>query len=287
MDERDWLLLKALRDTRNITKAADMLNTSQPGLSKRLRLLEEYLGVNIGLRNNNGVEFTPAGEYLAEYASNMLDQYRAVQEHLNDMGSEVKGTLRIGATNYCISYILPAILAAFKREYPLVEFLVTSAWSSDVIKSVGNGEVHIGFVRNDNAVLPERVLLCSERTFICSTKIIDFESLPDEPQIAYKSDSLVAEELNLWWAENYKRPPKIAMMVDRAGSSVEMVMEGVGYAFLTEKISERMDGIQKYEIRHPDGRPYTRNTWLIPNQDAKQLQIVSNFLQFVTKRVYA
>lgn len=282
MGEKDWLLLKTLRDTRNITKAAEMLNTSQPGLSKRLRMIEERFGANIALRNRSGVEFTPAGEVLVEYAAAMLEGLRAVQERVNDIGSAIQGTLRIGASHSSISFILPKILSAFKKKYPYVEFLVTSAWSSDVIKLVGNGEVHVGFVRNDNAKpLPGRVLLCTEKTYICSTKEIDLARLPDEPQIAYKSDPFVTADLDLWWAENYKRPPKIAIAVDRLGASIEMVLNGLGYAFLTEKIVETMVGIYKYEIKHPDGQPYERRTWVIPNQDAKDLRLVAAFLEFV------
>ena len=281
MDEKDWLLLKTLSDTRNITKAANLLNTSQPGLSKRLQVLEERFGTSIALRNKSGIEFTPAGEYLIGYAEEMLDQLRSVRERINDMGTEIKGTLRIGASNYCISYILPEILAQFKKMHPYVEFMVTSAWSSDIIKMVGNGEVHIGFIRNDSTLLPERILLLTERTFICSTKKIDLSSLPDEPQIAYKSDPLVASNLHMWWAEHYKRPPKIAMVVDRLGSCVEMVHKGLGWAFLSEKMILQMKGIQKYEVKHRDGQPYARHTWMIPNHDAKQLRMVSSFLDFV------
>lgn len=284
MDDRDWYMLRALRETRNITRAAELLNTSQPGLSKRLRLLEERFGLSIALRNKGGIEFTPAGECIMEYGAEMIDRLQALHERLDDMGAEIKGTLRIGASNYCISYILPQLLAAFKQEYPHVEFLVTSAWSSDIIKKVGSGEVHIGFIRNDNLLLPERILLCTERTFICSTKAIDLERLPEEPQIAYKSDPVVASELHTWWAENYKTSPRIAMMVDRLGSSVEMVLEGLGYAFLSEKMTEKMQGVQRYEIRHPDGRLYLRNTWVVPNPDAKQLRLVSCFLEFIAKQ---
>lgn len=286
MDEKDWLLLQALRDTRNITKAASTLNTSQPGVSKRLQMLEERFGTSIALRSKSGIEFTPAGEYLVDYACEMLDKLRTVHEHINDMGSEIKGTLRIGASNYCVSYILPEILSAFKTRYPQVEFLVTAAWSSDITRMVSSGEVHVGFIRNDNTLLPERYLLVTERTFICSTKKLNLKNLPDEPQIAYKSDPLVRSELNTWWAENYKKPPKIAMVVDRLVSTVDMVLKGLGYSFLSEIMTLRMKGIHKYEVKHRDGQPYSRHTWVVPNQDAKQLCMVSSFLQFIADNPY-
>lgn len=287
MDEKDWLLLKALRDARNITKAANVLHTSQPALSKRLQALEDRFGTSIALRNKSGIEFTPAGEFLADYAAEMLEKLQWVHEHVNDMDKEIKGTLRIGASNYCISYILPEILAEFKKEYPLVEFMVASAWSTDVIRQVGSGEVHIGFIRNDNAAPPERILLVRERTFICSTKEINLECLPDEPQIAYKSDPMVKGALAVWWAEKYKKPPKIAMVVDRLGSTVDLVLKGLGYAFLSEIMTQKMQGLYRYEVKHPDGRPYVRNTWVAPNQDAKQLRIVAGFLRFIENRTFS
>ena len=284
MDEKDLLLLKALRDTRNITKAANMLHTSQPGLSKRLRALEERFGTGIALRNKNGIEFTPAGEYLAQHAVAMLDQLRFVQQQIHDMGSEIKGTLRIGASHYSVSFLLPDILAAFKEKYPQVEFLVIADWSSDILKMVTSGEAHIGFIRNNNAPLSERILLCTEKTFVCSAKKIDLQSLPDEPQIAYRTDPLVAAEMHLWWARQYKKPPRIGMMLDRLSSSVDLVLKGLGWAFLTEKITERMQDIQKYELKHPDGQPYARHTWVVSNQDARQLRMVAAFLDFIAQR---
>lgn len=285
MDEKDWLLLRALRDTRNITKAADLLNTSQPGLSKRLQLLEDRFGASIALRNKSGIEFTPAGEYLVEYAAEMLDRLRLAHEEVNDLGAEIKGTLRIASSNYCINFFLPDILAAFKKEHPHVEFLVTSAWSSDVVKKVASGEAHVGFIRNDNTLLPERILLCMERTFICSTRKINLDNLPDEPQIDYKSDTLVRSALYMWWLEHYKKPPKIAMSVDRVGSSVEMVRKGLGWAFLSEKMADMLPEVWKHEVKHPDGRPHMRHTWVVSSQDAKQLRMVSSFLEFIVNRV--
>jgi DNA-binding transcriptional LysR family regulator len=287
MDEKDWLLLKALRDTRSVTKAANMLHTSQPGLSKRLRMLEERFGTGIALRNKNGIEFTPAGEYLVRYAVAMLEQLRFVQQHIHDMDSEIKGTLRIGASHYSVSFLLPDILAAFKKSHPHVEFLVIADWSSDVLKMVTSGEAHIGFIRNNNAPFSERVLLCTERTFICSAGEIDLPSLPDEPQIAYRTDPLVSAEMHLWWARHYKKPPRIGMMLDRLSSSVDLVLKGLGWAFLTEKITERMQGIQRCEIKHPDGQPYVRHTWVVSNQDARQLRVVAAFLDFIAKRAFA
>lgn len=62
MDERDFELLITLNETENITHAADRLYISQSSLSKRIRAIEQELGICILLRSRHGVHFTPEGE---------------------------------------------------------------------------------------------------------------------------------------------------------------------------------------------------------------------------------
>ena len=62
MDEKDFELLQALADSRNITKAADKLYITQSALSKRIRSIERELGVELLLRSHQGIRFTPSGE---------------------------------------------------------------------------------------------------------------------------------------------------------------------------------------------------------------------------------
>ena len=66
MDEKDFELLEALDETRNITHAADKLYMTQSALSKRIKSMEQELGVEILLRSRQGIRFTPAGEKVLE-----------------------------------------------------------------------------------------------------------------------------------------------------------------------------------------------------------------------------
>ena len=72
MKTSDWALIQTLYECRNITRAAAQLYISQPTLTKRLRAIEEELGVVIALRGKRGVTFTPEGEYLAVKATQFL-----------------------------------------------------------------------------------------------------------------------------------------------------------------------------------------------------------------------
>lgn len=281
MDEKDWLILKTLHEKRNITKTAAAVHISQPALSKRLQQIEERFGVRVAVRGKSGVELTPAGEYLAACSHEILNRMRSIGEHINNLGDEVKGTLRIGASYFCTKYALPDVLMRFKEQYPEVEFHLQSSWSSDVFKKLRAGDIHVAFIRNEMAGAAERYLLFRERTYICSRKELDLACLPEEPHIQYHSDPLVRADLEAWWNDHYTDPPRVAMVVDRVDSAVDMVLKGLGYSFFSEFMVKQMPAVHRYEMRRLSGEHYYRNTWVIPNKAAKQLKIVQRFVEFV------
>lgn len=69
MDERDFELLIALNETKNITRAADKLFITQSSLSKRIHAIEKELDICLLLRSRQGVHFTPEGEVVLKRAT--------------------------------------------------------------------------------------------------------------------------------------------------------------------------------------------------------------------------
>ena len=110
MKTSDWALIQTLYECRNITRAAAQLYISQPTLTKRLRAIEEELGVVIALRGKRGVTFTPEGEYLAVKATQFLSLMDEVNRHLTELKEEPSGTLCIGASNSMARFSRPGLL---------------------------------------------------------------------------------------------------------------------------------------------------------------------------------
>ena len=92
MDEKDFELLEVLDETRNITHAADKLYMTQSALSKRIKSMEQELGVEILLRSRQGIRFTPAGEKVLEHSRAALKQMeqlrRAMVESITALKAE-------------------------------------------------------------------------------------------------------------------------------------------------------------------------------------------------------
>ena len=85
MDERDWKIISLLYKHKNITKTANELYISQPALTGRIKQIEQDLGVPILNRSNRGVEFTPHGVFVAEFANHLLGEISNFRENLGGL----------------------------------------------------------------------------------------------------------------------------------------------------------------------------------------------------------
>src|SRR6476659_6800815 len=84
----------------NVTTAAQALHTSQPGVSKQIRLLEEELGLTLCVRDGRALKrLTPAGEELAARALRMLREAQALKSLAKDLKHSDRGSLSIGTTH--------------------------------------------------------------------------------------------------------------------------------------------------------------------------------------------
>lgn len=283
MEYRDWHILQTLFQEQNITRTAEILYISQPALTKRLRQIEKEFGVQIVHRKSRGVDFTPQGEYLAKCADEMLLRLRKIKEHVANMENQVKGTLRLGVSNYFARYKLPMLLMRFKQEYPDVEFKVSTGWSKDVYKSVYNQDVHVGFVRGNYNWTDKKLLLFEETVCVVSKEPFDPQDLPSLPRIDYETDPLLRALIEDWWTENYSQPPLIGMEVDKADTCREMVASGLGYAILPRFVLNGKDDLYMVELKDKTGNPIKRKTWMFYHEESMELMMVNAFVRFMEK----
>ena len=283
MDERDWLVLQTLFNEKNITKAANKLYISRPALTNRLKQMEKEFGVQIVNRGRRGVQFTPQGEYLAKCADDMLLKLQHIKENVLNMEKKITGTLRLGVSTFFTDYKLPGLLKLFKDEYPDIEFKVVTGWSNEIIHLAYNQDVHVAFVKGDYSWKGGKKLLFEEPIYVASKERIALEDLPDLPRIDYRTDQNLRTVVDNWWAENYTKPPLISIDVDKAGTSKNMMANGLGYAILPGMLLSDLKDICKIAIRAKDGQPIIRKTWMVFHEESLQLNIVRAFVEFIER----
>ncbi len=105
----------------NVSQAAQHLYSSQPGISKQIRLLEDELGVQIfSRRGKHLVEITPAGHAILETSGEILQQVKKIQALAQEHSDEHRGALSLATTHTQCRYVLPPVIRRFIAKYPEV-----------------------------------------------------------------------------------------------------------------------------------------------------------------------
>jgi len=114
-------ICEVARHDLNVSATAQSLYTSQPGISKQIRLLEDELGVEIFERSGKHLtRVTPAGEAILEKAGEILRKVESIKQVAQEFRNDQKGTLSIATTHTQARYALPATIKAFMERYPEV-----------------------------------------------------------------------------------------------------------------------------------------------------------------------
>lgn len=105
----------------NVSATAEWLYTSQPGVSKQIRMLEDELGVQIFLRSGKQLTtITPAGEAIITLAGKILGEVDNIKRIAREFSDQKRGSLSIATTHTQARYVLPPVIKAFAAKYPEV-----------------------------------------------------------------------------------------------------------------------------------------------------------------------
>jgi DNA-binding transcriptional LysR family regulator len=164
----------------SLTRAAKELYISQPAVTSQIHKLEQEYNASLFYRRERGVELTPAGKILFEYARRIDGIYDEAAEELSALSGSVQGALRVGATLTIGEYVLPSVMGRFKAEYPNVDILLEVENTSRIVEQVASGVLDCGLVEGpfENGMIRAEKLADDELTFICSPRH-KFADMPD------------------------------------------------------------------------------------------------------------
>ncbi len=137
-------LCEVARRGLSVSAAAQALFTSQPGVSKQIKGLEEELGIEIFVRNGKRlVSITEPGLAVIAIAERMLADAANLKRAGEDFAGEKFGTLTIATTHTQARYALPKAVAAFKRRYPKVQLFIHQGNPTQICEQVARGEADL------------------------------------------------------------------------------------------------------------------------------------------------
>ena len=180
----------------NVSATAQSLFTSQPGISKQIRLLEDELGVEIFARSGKHLtHITPAGEVILELAGEMLRKSDAIKRVAQEFSDETSGTLSIATTHTQARYVLPPIIKDFMSGYPKVSLQMQQGTPPQIAEMAAEGSVDFAIATealqqfNSLVLLPcyrwNRCIVVPKGHPLTQVERLTLEAVAEHPIVTY------------------------------------------------------------------------------------------------------
>ncbi|MES2975306.1 MAG: CysB family HTH-type transcriptional regulator [Pseudomonadota bacterium] len=259
--------LRAVRETArsgfNLTEVAEALNTSQPGISRQIRELEEELGVDIFVRAGKRLtQLTPPGEVVLPIIERLLVEAGNLKRAGEDFAAQDAGRLSIAATHSQARYALPTVVRDFRRIYPKVTLLLHQGSPRQVAEMLLSGEADVGIATEalagygDLAALPtyrwtHSVIVPPEHELLQLGRPVTLNDLARFPIITYETGFTGRAHTDEAFASADIKPDIVlsAMDADVIKTYVELGL-GIGIVASIAFDSERDRTLRAIDVGH-------------------------------------
>ena len=246
----------------SFSNAAESLHTSQPGISKQMRLLEQELGVDLFIRSGNRIiDLTEPGRRIVDIANTVLRQIESIKAAAQEFTGGETGRLHVAATFTLARYVLPRALQHFVAKYPKVELTLLHGSSDQICKLVVSGEADVALVTQPAGDFPDLLLLeygpLPRALFVpaghplTSAKILNLKSISAYPLVTLDAGSHGQARMGELFASHGLQPDIVL-----SGANIDVVKAfveaGLGIAILPRLAFEpaRDSGLRVLDVDH-------------------------------------
>ena len=280
---------QVMANIRHFTRAARMLDVTQPALSRSMAKLEKDLDAPLFKRSDGEIELTPEGERLLRRVDRILREVDSAREEASNAHAEVSKEFRLSFIHSLGSYALPHILQDFRALYPDIRIQLNQQDSAALALQVAAGETDLCLCSTiPTTEYSAWVYLWSEELFVtvplghrfAEREKINLQELEDEPLVAMKSSYslriLVDQFFDLAGIH-----PEITFEGDDVSTISGLVAAGLGVSLLP-----KLAGVEHPELRYiPVSFPICKRAVGIAWNTQRQLPPAAIcFQQFLIRR---
>ncbi|QIL89151.1 HTH-type transcriptional regulator CysB [Microbulbifer harenosus] len=180
----------------NVSATAQSLFTSQPGISKQIRLLEDELGVEIFARSGKHLtRVTPAGEAILKTAGEIMRKVENIKQVAQEFSNDKRGSLAIATTHTQARYALPPVIKAFIARYPEVSLHMHQGTPMQISEMAADGTADFAIATealelfSDLVMMPvyrwNRCILVPKGHELCQLSKLTLEDVAKFPIVTY------------------------------------------------------------------------------------------------------
>ncbi|MDO4177997.1 MAG: LysR family transcriptional regulator [Phascolarctobacterium sp.] len=244
MDIKQIEYFKTLCETKNYTKAAELLHIAQPSLSVAIKKLEEELDTQLLVRDNKKVLLTIAGSVFLTECNNVLKQFSHLEMVMEEFRETEHKPLKIAFPSTIGAWLWPVLLNDFSQSHPEVKLQIEDLSTREIIERIDNDELEIGYGVIDYNSSPEIVsetlshdnlkLLLNIHDPLSQGERIDIHALEGKRIIMYKKGSSITEQLFLQEIASNNINVEIQYVKEQA-TVFNLVAQNIGAAVVLDK----------------------------------------------------
>ena len=189
-------IFEVVQNDFNISKAANFLHTSQPGVSKQIQLLEDEVGVQIFQRNGKRLTgLTEPGQQVFDSIAEIIREEKNIKRVSEEYEKKDTGNFTIATTHTQARYKLPNVVEEFVKKYPKINLNIHQGNPSQVTEQIVNGDADVGIATESIGLhdkifcIPcyswNRIIVMPKSHPLNEEKIITLEHLATYPLITY------------------------------------------------------------------------------------------------------
>lgn len=259
MELRQLEYFRMVSRLNNVTRAAERLHVAQPSITVAIKKLEEELGVQLFDRSQKKITLTSEGRVFLDRVEQILGMLEEAVIEMQDYQELKKGTIKVGVPPMIGSFIFPEIFAAFRKQYPQIDFIITEDGSIAVRELLEEGVLDLGMIiMKEESKYLDTVLIQENQIVAClpldhplaDKTTISFDDLRKEKFIMLKEDTyhrkVILEE-----CEKSGYYPEIIISSSQTETIRALVASGLGISFLLESIAKRKKDLVSIPLVNP------------------------------------
>ncbi len=149
MDDHKLRVFCTVAEVKSFSKASEIIHLTQPAVSLQIQALEEFYETKLLNRTSSRVSLTPPGEVLYQYAKEILSLYADAEKNIGKLTGLIKGSIVIGASPTIGNYILPRVIADFRKVYPRIKVNLFIRNTRRIAELLVSSNIDIGLIEGE------------------------------------------------------------------------------------------------------------------------------------------
>jgi DNA-binding transcriptional LysR family regulator len=272
MKLQDLHVLMAVVQAGSMGKAALMLNTTQPNISRSIAELERAFGVRLLDRHRRGIEPTECGRALLDCGAAAFDELRRGVKSIEFLADPTAGEVRIGSTAFLAASFVSALIDRLSRHHPRIRFHLVTGYPETLHRDLSERKVDLLVLRSGGPVADERfdfeflfedcyVVAAGARNRWARRRNIQLSDLAEEPWVLPPRESVIGSIITQAFSASGLDYPRPTVITDSPHMRVSLLGTGrfitvfpaSALKFLTRGAALKVLPIELPAPRRPNG----------------------------------